>query len=455
MPGAHFQLLRSSPAGPLTFSPLARSNTTCARLPPASSRCSRAHADSLPSLQTHPFTEWRDDLALAEFYGPDSRLQNLADLFNLPLADVGRIGIEPPLYVDYGYNIEFKGECVDSSSSCSSATPTGLPRRQPSLTLPVLQQLLRQLWLRLPRLRQDLFRQGRPPRPGRAHLLRDSLDPLGRADRRLRARVPCRGELQSSLSLSLRRTRPVTSNLERQTRQGPSADPLAAFPPSSSRATQIGDNTWIGGGVKIIGPAKIGASTSSLTALGFLLSLTDCVHPPPSLACAQTAPSPPAASSRATSPTTLSSAACPLGSSSTSRSPRARSTRPTAASSSLSRAQRAQPRTTGSGSSSRGCPSECNRHCEPAELGLRDSCASRERNASCESARRSRVRGTVAGCEASRAATRPHKPKELDSAAQLARRPLCREELQLRRAGSSESAGGRQGEEQLAGTAQP
>lgn len=69
------------------------------------------HADSRDS-QAHPFTPWRDDLEIGDFYGPDSRLQHLADLFRIPLADVRKIGIEPPLYVDYGYNCEFKGECV-------------------------------------------------------------------------------------------------------------------------------------------------------------------------------------------------------------------------------------------------------------------------------------------------------------------------------------------------------
>lgn len=49
-------------------------------------------------------------MQLNEFYGPDSRLQNLADLFELPLERVRSIAIEPPLYVDYGYNIEFKGD---------------------------------------------------------------------------------------------------------------------------------------------------------------------------------------------------------------------------------------------------------------------------------------------------------------------------------------------------------
>lgn len=58
----------------------------------------------------HPFNDWREDFELSEFYGPDSRLQHLADLFKIPLERTRSIGIEPPLYVDYGYNIEFKGD---------------------------------------------------------------------------------------------------------------------------------------------------------------------------------------------------------------------------------------------------------------------------------------------------------------------------------------------------------
>ncbi|TKA54107.1 hypothetical protein B0A53_03484 [Rhodotorula sp. CCFEE 5036] len=58
----------------------------------------------------HPFNEWREDFELSDFYGPDSRLQHLADLFKIPLERTRSIGIEPPLYVDYGYNIEFKGD---------------------------------------------------------------------------------------------------------------------------------------------------------------------------------------------------------------------------------------------------------------------------------------------------------------------------------------------------------
>ncbi|GAA6037605.1 hypothetical protein JCM8097_006136 [Rhodosporidiobolus ruineniae] len=45
-----------------------------------------------------------------EFYGPDSRLQHLADLFQVPLERTKHINLEPPFYCDYGTNIEFKGD---------------------------------------------------------------------------------------------------------------------------------------------------------------------------------------------------------------------------------------------------------------------------------------------------------------------------------------------------------
>lgn len=44
------------------------------------------------------------------FFGPDERLQYLADLFKIPLEKTKLLAIEPPSHCDYGYNIEFKGE---------------------------------------------------------------------------------------------------------------------------------------------------------------------------------------------------------------------------------------------------------------------------------------------------------------------------------------------------------
>ncbi|KIJ36586.1 hypothetical protein M422DRAFT_782140 [Sphaerobolus stellatus SS14] len=48
----------------------------------------------------------------SQFFGPDERLQNLAELLGLPLERIRRdIFIEPPFYCDYGTQIEFKGSC--------------------------------------------------------------------------------------------------------------------------------------------------------------------------------------------------------------------------------------------------------------------------------------------------------------------------------------------------------
>ncbi|KAM0755295.1 trimeric LpxA-like protein [Meredithblackwellia eburnea MCA 4105] len=58
---------------------------------------------------THPFIDPSKLDSIGDFYGPDSRLQHLADLFEVSLEKVKTIGIEPPFYCDYGYNIEFKG----------------------------------------------------------------------------------------------------------------------------------------------------------------------------------------------------------------------------------------------------------------------------------------------------------------------------------------------------------
>ncbi|GAA5863329.1 hypothetical protein JCM3774_005255 [Rhodotorula dairenensis] len=67
--------------------------------------------------KNHPFNEWREDFDISDFYGPDSRLQHLADLFRIPLERTRSIGIEPPLYtasvfvlLSRSYNIQFKGD---------------------------------------------------------------------------------------------------------------------------------------------------------------------------------------------------------------------------------------------------------------------------------------------------------------------------------------------------------
>jgi acetyltransferase-like isoleucine patch superfamily enzyme len=45
-----------------------------------------------------------------EAFGPDERLQILADLFAIPLEKAKRIAIEPPFHCDFGTNIHFKGD---------------------------------------------------------------------------------------------------------------------------------------------------------------------------------------------------------------------------------------------------------------------------------------------------------------------------------------------------------
>lgn len=49
-------------------------------------------------------------LTARDFFGPDERLQHLADLFNISLEKAKLLAIEAPFRCDYGYNIEFKGE---------------------------------------------------------------------------------------------------------------------------------------------------------------------------------------------------------------------------------------------------------------------------------------------------------------------------------------------------------
>ncbi|BGP38303.1 hypothetical protein JCM10450v2_002249 [Rhodotorula kratochvilovae] len=132
----------------------------------------------------HPFTEWRDDFDVSEFYGPDSRLQHLADLFNVPLEKTRSIAIEPPFFCDYGYNIEFQGDfycnfgCV--FLDCAKIS----------------------------------FGKGVLMGPG--------------------VHIYC---ATHSIHLDER-----VAGYER------------------AYSVEIGDNTWVGGGVKIIGPAKIGAN---------------------------------------------------------------------------------------------------------------------------------------------------------------------------------------------------
>jgi len=58
----------------------------------------------------HPWQPYFPGYTFADQFGPESRQQHLADLFRLPLERVKQLAIEPPLALDYGYNITFKGE---------------------------------------------------------------------------------------------------------------------------------------------------------------------------------------------------------------------------------------------------------------------------------------------------------------------------------------------------------
>lgn len=60
----------------------------------------------LQKYNNYPWPESDDD-----YFGPDDRRQLLADLFGITLEEVKSkpIEIEPPLWLDYGTNITFKG----------------------------------------------------------------------------------------------------------------------------------------------------------------------------------------------------------------------------------------------------------------------------------------------------------------------------------------------------------
>jgi len=45
----------------------------------------------------------------SQYFGPDERIQILADLFGMPLEKARELAIEPPFWCDYGINIDFKG----------------------------------------------------------------------------------------------------------------------------------------------------------------------------------------------------------------------------------------------------------------------------------------------------------------------------------------------------------
>ncbi|GAA5998664.1 sugar O-acetyltransferase [Rhodotorula paludigena] len=57
----------------------------------------------------HPWPEYKPGYNVLDQFGPDSRRQILCDLFRISQDDAKKLAIEPPFYVDYGYNIKFKG----------------------------------------------------------------------------------------------------------------------------------------------------------------------------------------------------------------------------------------------------------------------------------------------------------------------------------------------------------
>ncbi|GAA6005317.1 hypothetical protein JCM10207_002936 [Rhodosporidiobolus poonsookiae] len=73
--------------------------------------------DLCQKYNEHPFIQYTEGFQLSDFYGPESRFQHLAELFRVPVERVRSINIEPPLFVDYGYNIEFKGDFYANSGS--------------------------------------------------------------------------------------------------------------------------------------------------------------------------------------------------------------------------------------------------------------------------------------------------------------------------------------------------
>lgn len=60
--------------------------------------------------------------------GPDERFGILAELFDIPLKKAKALGIEPPLYVDYGTNIKFKGDFYANFGLTVLGEPDSLPR---------------------------------------------------------------------------------------------------------------------------------------------------------------------------------------------------------------------------------------------------------------------------------------------------------------------------------------
>ncbi|KIJ35266.1 hypothetical protein M422DRAFT_180966 [Sphaerobolus stellatus SS14] len=65
----------------------------------------------LKAYNDYPPATFQSGGGPSQYFGPDERIQHLADLFELPLERVRKdIFIEPPFYCDYGTNITFTGD---------------------------------------------------------------------------------------------------------------------------------------------------------------------------------------------------------------------------------------------------------------------------------------------------------------------------------------------------------
>ncbi|KAF8514521.1 trimeric LpxA-like protein [Gautieria morchelliformis] len=66
-------------------------------------------AKYVKAFNDYPPVAYTPGMAAMESFGPDERVQILADLFEIPLEKARLLAIEAPFRCDYGTNIEFKG----------------------------------------------------------------------------------------------------------------------------------------------------------------------------------------------------------------------------------------------------------------------------------------------------------------------------------------------------------
>ncbi|KAF8526555.1 trimeric LpxA-like protein [Hysterangium stoloniferum] len=77
----------------------------------------------LKAYNDYPPPTYDPVLPPMQYFGPDERLQILADLFGMPLEKARQLAIEPPFRCDYGTNINFKGS-AESPLTCLPFFPT-------------------------------------------------------------------------------------------------------------------------------------------------------------------------------------------------------------------------------------------------------------------------------------------------------------------------------------------